>query len=109
MTEPNPYTPPVDEKRLAADDHRARGYANVALGLAVASFFFCGPLLGVVSIFFAWRALRLHPSSMIAKWAIGISIAVSLGWLAVWQFLDSQVPPPKPAPSALPSPANSQP
>ena len=109
MTEPNPYAPPVDEKRPAESDERARGDARWALGLALASFVFCGPLVGAIAIYLAWRALRVHPSSITAKAAIAVSVGVMLLWVAIWQFLDSQVPPPKPVPTSVPSPANSQP
>ncbi len=109
MTEPNPYAPPVDERRLAESDDQARGDARWALGLAVASFVFCGPVVGSIAIFLAWRALRVHPSSVTAKAAIVVSIGVTVMWVAMWQFLDSAPPPRKAAPSAAPSPANSQP
>jgi MFS family permease len=114
MTEPNPYSPPVEpkpppfgEKLLPEDERRARAYASWALGLAILSIG-CAPVLGGISIFLAWRALKLRPSpSEPAKFAI-VAICLSVIftafflYLAIWQFLDSAPRPQRPVPTSAP-------
>lgn len=87
MLGPNPYAAPSAPPNV----HQGKIDANVALVLALASVFFCAPILSPIALWKASRALRVASSwqgtMALVLAGLGLFSSAFFWLLAVWQYL----------------------
>jgi len=90
MLGPNPYAAPSAPSNV----HQGKNDANVALVVALASVFFCAPILSPIALWKASRALKIASSWQgtlaLVLAGLGLLSSAFFWFLAlIWQYLGS--------------------
>lgn len=68
------FTPPAAHAPTDADVKRAESYAKIALGVAIASLFVAGPILGPIGIVMGAKSIK-RGQGKLGGWAIAAGAA----------------------------------